>query len=144
MSTATLNLETATPARGGLRIALWSVQVLLAAAFLMAGAMKATTPVAELLVNGMTFVAYTPEPLVRFIGVAEFLGAIGLIAPAATRILPWLTGVAGAALALVMVLAMGTHAAHGEYPPILFNAILGSLAAFVAWGRLVGAPITAR
>lgn len=143
-ATATATDLTATPSRQGLRIALWGVQGLLAFAFGMAGFTKLTAPTAELIANGMSFVAYTPEPLVRFIGLSEVLGAVGLILPAATRLLPWLTGVAGAGLALVMLLAFGTHVVHAEYPPIVANVILGGLAAFVAWGRLVGAPIQAR
>jgi hypothetical protein len=81
---------------------------------------------------------------VRFIGLSEVLGAIGLVLPAATRLFPWLTGVAGAALAVVMVLAAGTHATHGEFGNLVPVAVLGGLSTFVAWGRLVRAPIPAR
>ena len=56
----------------------------------------------------------TPEWLVRFIGVVEFLGALGMILPALTRILPWLTPLAALGFAVIQVLAIGTHAALGE------------------------------
>ena len=101
--------STNNPPRGALHIGLWVAQALLALAFIMAGAMKLTQPLDALLANGMTFVDHVPGGLVRFIGLAEVLGAIGLVAPAATRIAPKLTGIAGAALALVMVLAAITH-----------------------------------
>jgi hypothetical protein len=78
------------------------------------------------------------------IGVCELLGAIGLVVPAATRVLPALTPVAASALALVMVLAAGTHFSYGEFPVIGVNVVLGGLAAFVAWGRFRRAPIAPR
>lgn len=127
-----------------LHISLWVAQGFLALAFGAAGTFKSTAPIPELLANGMTFVARHPEALVRFIGVSELLGAIGLILPSALRIAPRLSGVAGAALALVMVLAMGEHTMNGEFPALVPNIVLGGLSAFVAWGRLVGSPISGR
>lgn len=127
----------------GLHLSLWIVQVLLGVAFLAAGLMKATTPIADLAAK-MSWVASAGAPLVRFIGVSELLGGLGLILPAATRIKPLLTPLAGAALALVMVLAAGTHVALGEYGALAPNFVLGGLAAFVAWGRFKQAPIAPR
>lgn len=133
-----------TPAAGrGLRIALWMAQGLLAFMFAMAGTMKATQPIEEL----AKLVPWTPDVplvLVRFIGVVEVLGAFGLILPAVTRIRPNLTGFAGAGLLTVMVLAVCFHASRGEYQAIIFNLMLGAVAALVAWGRLFKAPITRR
>ncbi len=67
-----------------------------------------------------------------------------MILPAATRIQPRLTGLAGIGLATVMVLATIFHISRGEPEVIPVNLVLGSLAAFVAWGRLVRAPIEKR
>ncbi len=80
----------------------------------------------------------------RFIGAAELAGAIGLILPAATRILPKLTALAATGLVLVMILASGYHFLHGEAARTPVNFLLGGLAAFVAWGRFGRAPILAR
>jgi hypothetical protein len=92
------------PSRG-LHIALWVVQVVLGGLFLLAGIIKSTQPMAELAnVVGM--------PMMRFIGVSEIAGALGLILPALTRIRPGLTPLAGAALVLVMLLASGYNVAH--------------------------------
>jgi uncharacterized membrane protein YphA (DoxX/SURF4 family) len=121
-------------------IALWIVQFLLAAAFGMAGAMKATQPIPDL-IKAMAWVEAVPAPLVRFIGTCEFLGALGLLLPALTRIKPGLTPLAGAGLAAVMLLAMGFHATRGETQAIVINLVLGSLSAFVAWGRWKKAPV---
>lgn len=133
-----------TPPRGALHIGLWVVQVLLALAFIMAGAMKLTQPLDALLASGMTFIEHVPGGLVRFIGLAEVLGGIGLVAPAATRIAPKLTGIAGAALAVVMVFAAVAHIGLGEFLNLVPVLVLGGLASFVAWGRLVAMPIPSR
>jgi putative oxidoreductase len=126
-----------------LHVTLWVAQSLLALSFHMGGLKKATTPLAELAVK-MTWVNAIPGPLVRFIAVSEILGALGVILPSLTRIQPRLTALAGAGLATIMVLAAALHASRGEFPMIAINAVLFSLAAFVAWGRFKRAPIAAR
>lgn len=131
------------PARKGLHIGLWVVQGLLAVAFGMAGAMKLTTPIAEL-AQGLPWVANAPELLIRFIGASELAGGIGLVLPAALRIQPKLTALAGAGLVVVMVLAAGFHLSRGEVSAVPVNLALGGLAAFVAWGRGSARPIPAR
>jgi hypothetical protein len=127
-----------------LRVALWTVQILLALAFLAAGTMKLTSPIPDLVAMGMWYADAAGGALIRFIGLSEALGAVGLVLPAALRILPWLTPLAAAGLATIMVLAMGTHASASEWSAVPANAVLGGLAAFVAWGRLAKAPIPAR
>ena len=82
-----------------------------------------------------------PRGLVTFIGSAEILGALGLILPAATGILSWLTPFTTVGLGLVMVLAAGFHATRHEYSGIGMNAILLLLAAFVAYGRFMLVPL---
>ena len=138
-------IATAVPATSnrGLRITLWAVQIVLGGVFMMAGLFKATQPF-DVVSAAMPWPAVVGEGLTRFIGVSEFLGGIGLLLPAATRIRPGLTALAGAGLALVMVLAMGFHTFRGEFAVLPFNLVLGSLAAFVAWGRFRKAPIRPR
>lgn len=118
-----------------MNIALWIIQGLLAVVFLMSGSMKLITPVDELIANGMGFVASIPTPLVRFIGISEVAGALGLFLPALLRIRPVLTPIAATALALVMFLAICTHIILGEATVIGAPILLGALSAFVAWGR---------
>lgn len=141
MTTATLTAEKT--GSKGLHVALWIVQALVGAAFIMAGFMKATAPIEELAKN-MAWVPRMPGGMVRFIGVSELLGGIGLILPALTRIKPVLTPLAGAGLAVVMLLAAGHHLQYGEGGLVPVNVVLGGLAAFVAWGRWVKAPIQGR
>jgi hypothetical protein len=80
-------------------------------------------------------------PVLRFIGIAEILGAVGVVLPAATGVQPWLTMAAAAGLVTVMVLASLFHIARREWPNLAVNLVLGALAAFVLYGRLVLQPI---
>jgi uncharacterized membrane protein len=117
-------------------VSLWLLQGVLAAAFLMAGLMKMTQP-KDKLVSRLPWVEDFSVGTLRFIGVAEFLGALGLILPAATGILPILTPIAATALAVVMVLAAITHGRRREPSAIAFNAVLFTLLGVVAWGLFV-------
>ena len=126
-----------------MKVVLWILQIVLAVAFLAAGAMKLTQPLAELAVS-LPWTADVPGALVRFIGVAEVLGGLGLVLPAATRILPRLTPIAAAALALDMVFATLFHVMRGETMMAPVTLILVALLAFVAWGRTTRAPIAPR
>lgn len=127
----------------GLRIGLWTAQSLLAAMFLMAGSMKLMMPV-EMLAKNLPWVSSVSPILVKFIGLSEFAGAIGLILPSLTRILPILTPFAASGLATIMVLASGFHLMRGESAAIGMNVILAAIAVFIAWGRLNKAPIEGR
>ena len=126
-----------------MKVALWIAQALLALAFLAAGAMKLTQPLATL-ATSMPWTADVPGAIVRLIGLAEVLGALGLVLPAATRIRPRLTSLAAAALALVMALAAIFHLARGEAAMVPVMLVLAALLAFVAWGRAARAPIAPR
>jgi uncharacterized membrane protein YphA (DoxX/SURF4 family) len=126
-----------------MKYVLWVLQVLLGLAFLAAGGMKLIQPYAEL-AQQMAWVSDVPEVLVRFIGVAEVLGGLGLILPAATRILPWLTPVAAAGLALDMLLATLFHLVRGEVGVAVVPLLVGLLATLVAYGRWRMVPILAR
>lgn len=137
MTTTTMTAEE--PSKG-LHYGLWAVQALAAVAFLGAGTMKATKPLAELAAN-MAWVPHFPALAVRAIGVAEVLGALGLVLPSALRVMPRLTPVAAAGLVALMLGAAGTHVVLGEAGMATPSIVLGALAAFVAWGRGVKAPI---
>jgi hypothetical protein len=126
-----------------LNILLWVGQITLAGMFGMAGIAKATRPIAELAPQ-IPWAADMPEALVRFIGTAELLGALGLVLPALTRIRPVLTPLAAAGLVTIMALASVFHATRGEPGGIVVNVLLGGVAAFVAWGRYRKAPIASR
>ena len=128
------------PAPPALNIALWAVQGLLLVAFGAAGLMKLTTPADALAASPQGL----PVGLVRFIGGAEFAGALGVVLPALTRIRPALTPLAAAGLVAVMVLAAAFHLSRGEVVEAGPAVVLGALAAFVVWGRGRRAPVAPR
>lgn len=143
MNTVSVSLDRAQPSPRGLHATLWTTQVVLAALFGMAGVMKSTVPLTEL-AKTLAWTADVPGPLVRFIGAAELVGAIGLLVPALLRIRPVLTPLAGIGLTIVMLLAAAFHAMRGEFALLGMPIVLGALAAFTAWGRLRPVPIAPR
>jgi uncharacterized membrane protein YphA (DoxX/SURF4 family) len=122
-----------------MNIALWIVQVLLGGMFVFAGVLKAFQY--ERAKASLFWVKDLPRGLVTFIGISELLGGLGLLLPSITGILPWLTPLAGAGLALIMILAIGFHASRREGPAIGINSVLLVLAAFVAYGRFLIMPL---
>lgn len=116
--------------------ALWIVQALLALVFLGAGGQKLTQPY-EKYAERMAYARDFSPGAIRAIGALEVLGAIGVVLPALTGILPWLTPTAGIGLGLVMLGAMATHLRRKEYSMIIVNLVLLALAVFVAYGRFV-------
>lgn len=116
-----------------LNISLWTAQGLLAAAFAMAGFMKMTVSTEILAEQGMTFVEDYGVGMVRFIGIAEFLGALGLILPLMVKIKPILTPIAAIGLSIIMVLACIYHISNNE--PFLPTVVFFAASVFVAWGR---------
>ncbi|HLW60140.1 MAG TPA: DoxX family protein [bacterium] len=116
--------------RSMLTRALWTVQGLLALIFLFAGGMKLALPL-----QALTGQIALPGPFVRFIGVAEVLGAIGLILPGILHIRPDLTPLAGAGLTIVMVGATVYTLTTAGAGPALIPLGVGLLAVFVACGR---------
>ena len=119
-----------------MNIALWIVQGLLAAMFLMAGIMKTfqTSKARE----QMPWAKDRSDGFIRFIGISEVLGALGLILPMVTGIFPWLTPIAAVGLSLIQLLAIFTeHLPKKEYNVIPVNVVLLGLAIFVVFGRWV-------
>ena len=123
-------------------VSLWVAQISLAAMFLMAGIMKSITPIEELGKN-MTWVQEMPA-LIRFIGVSEVLGALGLVLPSLLKIQPKLTAVAAIGIGVIMVLAIGLHIMQNELSSAVVCVVIAAIAAFIEWGRMVKAPILAK
>jgi hypothetical protein len=111
---------------------LWTVQGLLALVFLYAGGINLILPL-----EVMTQQMLVPLPgwFLRFIGVAEVLGAIGLILPGLLGIRPGLTPLAAAGLVIIMIGATVVTLAGGDVALALIPLVVGLLSAFVAYGR---------
>jgi hypothetical protein len=113
-----------------LNIVLWIVQGLLALLFLFAGGMKLALPI-EALAGPVAL----PGWFLRFIGLAEVLGAMGLILPGLTRIAPSLTPIAASGLAVIMVGAVAITLIGGAVLPALVPLTVGVLSSLVAYSR---------
>jgi hypothetical protein len=109
---------------------LWVVQGLLAALFLFAGVMKLVLPI-----EAMAGPVALPGLFLRFIGVCEALGAIGLVVPGLVRIHQELTPVAAAGLVIIMIGATVITVMGGSVAPAVVPFVVGVLAASVAYGR---------
>jgi uncharacterized membrane protein len=110
--------------------ALWVVQGLLAAVFLMSGVFKWVMP-AEAFAG--------PFPLsftfIRFIGACEVLGAVGLVLPWLLKIRPVLTPLAAMGLVIIMIGATVLSALYIGIPAGAGPFVVGLLAATVAYNR---------
>lgn len=111
---------------------LWTIQGLLALSFLFAGGMKVVTPAATL----APMIAPLPLGLIRFIGLCEVTGAVGLILPGLLRIRPGLTPLAAAGLVIIMSGAVSASIALNRVADAAPPALLGLLAIAVVGGRL--------
>ena len=105
--------------------ALWIVQGLLAFAMFGAGTFKLTTPHGKLAAK-MRWATTWPPARVKLLGLAQVLGAVGLIAPWATGILPILTPVAACCLLVLMLGGVKTHVDLKE--SVVAPALLSALA----------------
>ena len=118
-----------------MNLALWIVQVLLALLYLFSGGLKLVLPLEKL-----TGPVALPGLFIRFIGVCEMLGALGLILPGLLRIRPGLTPLAAAGLVIIMIGATVIGLVGGMVVVALMNVVVALLAAFVAYGRWRLAP----
>jgi hypothetical protein len=122
-------------------IGLWIAQVLLALLFLFAGGAKFVMSEAEM-TAGMPVAL--PVLFIRFIGVLEILGALGLILPGLFRTQTFLTPLAAAGLLIIMIGAVGLTLMMGDPSLIVLPLVTGLVAAFVAYGRWRVAPLRDR
>jgi hypothetical protein len=118
-----------------MNLALWIVAIVLAAVFAGSGLMKQFVPKDKLVTSGQGWAQDFSPTIIRLIGLAEVLGAVGLVLPAAVHIAPILVPLAAVGLALVMAGALVVHARRKEPMNIAVNVVLIALAVVVAWGR---------
>jgi uncharacterized membrane protein YphA (DoxX/SURF4 family) len=118
-----------------MNIVLWIVQTLLALLFLFTGGMKLIMPIEE-----MTQQIPMPGLFLRFIGVCEVLGGLGLVLPWLLSIRPGLTPLAAAGLVIIMIGATVITIVTGPIAISLVPLAVGILCLFVAYGRWRLAP----
>ena len=126
-----------------MKYVLATLQIILGLLFLAAGFTKLFTPIADM-ADMMTWTMAVPAALVRFSGLAELAGGLGLILPWLTGIQPQLVRLAALGLVVTMMGAVVTHVSIGDpvsamIPPV----VLGAIAAFIAYGRTSILPLPA-
>ncbi|PZQ90417.1 MAG: DoxX family protein [Leifsonia xyli] len=115
-------------------IAYWIVAGLTALAFLAAGGMKVARAKEQLVASGLAWAEDFALVQVKLIGAAEVLGALGLVLPMATGILPVLSPIAGICLAVIMVGAVVVHVRRHEPPaPAIVLALLAAASAVLGF-----------
>ena len=117
-----------------LNIALWIAQVVLALTFIWAAYMKLFAPV-EKVAAMWPWAGQVPVTLLKFTGIVDLAGSIGLVLPALLKIKPILTPIAAVGIILLMVCASVFHISRGEASVIGANIVFAAIAAFIAWGR---------
>lgn len=119
-----------------MNLALWIVAIVLAAVFAASGLMKEFVSKDKLVTSGQGWAEDFSPTNIRLIGLAEILGAIGIVLPAALHIAPILVPLAAVGLALAMVGAAVVNARRKDGAGIAVTGVLFALAVFVVWGRL--------
>jgi hypothetical protein len=112
---------------------LWMMQFGLAGLFLSVGSYKLAAPNAAR--TAFRFPPEMPPGTVRFIGLVEVLGALGLVLPMLLDVLPWLTPLAAVGLGLVLTVGTGLQIARRQYGRLLLTIPVAVACFFVAWGR---------
>jgi uncharacterized membrane protein YphA (DoxX/SURF4 family) len=102
---------------------LWILTGFLAAIFLGTGLLKLTTPRERLMEAGIGWTADFSQETIRLLGVAEVLGAIGLVLPALLDVLPILVPISASCLGAMMLGAMVVHARRGEFLPDVLRTL---------------------
>jgi uncharacterized membrane protein YphA (DoxX/SURF4 family) len=115
---------------------LWISQCFLAVVFTYSGWMKSTKSEAHLVAIGQTGVEHLPIRLIRFIGLAELAGVVGLLVPRLLAIQVLVTPIAAIGLGLIMIPASIIHYRRHEPNSVWFTIGIFMLCLFVAWNRL--------
>ncbi len=124
-----------------MNLLLWILQILLAMVFSYSGINKSIYSERALVAKGQTGVEGLPTGLIRFIGIAEILGSIGILLPCLINVFPLLTPVSALCLALIMVPAAIIHykripKSKKEGNNVITNIVLFVMCLIVAYGRL--------
>jgi uncharacterized membrane protein YphA (DoxX/SURF4 family) len=111
-------------------VLVWVLTVVVAAVFLFAGVQKLTRPKAALVASGLAALDDYSTPQIKALGLAEVLGAVGLVLPAATGVASFLTPVAALCLGIIMIAAIGVQVRRHDtpVPPIIFGVLALTLA----------------
>ena len=120
-------------------ILLWVLQALAALLYGASGVMKIFM-FDKISADVKSFGAL-PRQAWMVLGIIELICVVGLLVPGLIHWQVMLTSVAAAVLALESLVFIGVHVKYRETPTVIMCAVLGLLMAFVAYGRMVLAPL---
>jgi DoxX-like family len=121
-----------------MNILLWVLQLILAW-LCIAGGIFQIFKIEQLRKNVVSMRAL-PRGLWAFLGAFGCLAGLGLILPGATNVLPVLTPIAAAAVALESALISAFYIYYGDFSPLIYSLVMVSVAAFISYGRFVLRP----
>lgn len=116
-----------------MNILLWVLQIVLALLYIPGGAGKIF--MFDQLSLQVASMKALPQSLWTLLGACEWLAALGLILPGATKVLPILTPIAAVCLAVEAIVITILHASYGEVTPMIWSLVMGLMAAFISYGR---------
>jgi uncharacterized membrane protein YphA (DoxX/SURF4 family) len=119
-----------------MNIILWVLQSVVALVFMFSGINKSIFSEQKLITKGQTGVVGLPLPLIRFIGISEILGAIGIILPLLLNIFPVLTAISAICFAIIMIPAAIIHYKLKEPKNVTTNCVFFLICIFIAYGRI--------
>lgn len=118
-----------------MNVALWIIQVIVAALFLTAGSLKLVLTKKNLIKVFEWIEDYNEKPI-RLIGASEILGGLGLFLPGVYSTFEILIPFAAMGLTLIMVLATFLHLRRKETKDLILNIIILILLLIIVAGRL--------
>jgi uncharacterized membrane protein YphA (DoxX/SURF4 family) len=124
-----------------MNILLWIIQVLLTLLFLFAGGTKLVMSTEAMQANASPNAIMLPGLFLKFLGVVEVLGALGLILPGLLRRQQYLTPLAAAGLLIIMIGAVVLTIMSDGVLMAITPFIAAVLCAFVAYGRSKLVPL---
>jgi hypothetical protein len=122
-----------------MNVLLWVLQALAALVYAASGVMKVF--MFDKISAGVPSFGALPRNAWTALGILELVCIVGLLVPAAVQVLPALTVLAAALLAVESVVFVGVHVKYRERSAIIMSIVLGLLMAFIAYGRMVLSPI---
>lgn len=122
-----------------MNIALWIVAGVFAFGYIVGGIVKQTMPHEKYAAKTGWAEDFTPGT-VRFMGVVEVLGGVGLVLPGLVGVAPILVPVAASCMALYMAGAVTERVRRGEYKELVGDLVFLAAMVFIAWGRFAIEP----
>ena len=122
-----------------MNILLWVLQILAALLYASSGVMKVF--LFDKVSKDVPSFGALPRPVWAVLGLLELLGTLALILPGVLHSHTNLTVATAIFLCLESLMFIWVHMKYTEKTPIIMSAVLGSMMAFIAYGRFALTPL---